>query len=365
MSCSPSVLHQKPERRPTLRRLAELVDAGLLLAEDAALMDQQPIAYAVAITPALIDLMDPHDPHDPIRQQFIPDPREYVTEINEYEDPIGDHAHQKTPGLIHRYPDRVLLKVVGTCPVYCRFCFRREMVGPDKGTALTPQQIEAALSYIDATPAVREVIITGGDPLIMAPKRLEKLARRLGQISHIETIRWHSRLPVASPHLVTPILAAALAASGKPTRLALHINHPREFSLATRAAITCLQQHGLTLISQSVLLAGINTDLDVLQQLKTYFDETGLIPYYMHHPDLAKGTGHFRFPLSKGIALMRAWHQTSASAVLPRYVLDLPGGFGKIDLLSNAVRRLDEHHYLVTDRTGRQHPYPPVSSSPA
>ena len=350
------------QKRPVLRSVNALVTAGLLPPEQAGTM--QPLAehYALALTADLVDLIDPNDPEDPIRKQFVPDLRELDITPDEIDDPIGDGAHEKTQGLIHRYEDRALLKLVGTCPIYCRFCFRREMVGPDKGTTLTAHKIEKALAYIAATPTLREIIITGGDPLILSVARLHDIAARLGTIPHLTNIRWHSRFPVASPNRVTAAMAQALAASGKTTRLALHINHPREFSPAVKTAIATLQKYRIEVLSQTVLLAGVNADLATLQALQNCFAMTGMTPYYIHHPDLAKGTSHFRFTLHDGIALMRAWHQKNPAQKMPRYVLDLPGGFGKIDLLSDAVKALDEHRFAITDRHGQTHLYQSVAS---
>jgi lysine 2,3-aminomutase len=351
--------HQK---RPVLRTIESLVEAGLLPPDASDTMETLTKQYALAITPDLVDLMDADNPEDPIRKQFVPDLRELTVAADEIDDPIGDEAHEKITGLIHRYENKALLKLVGTCPVYCRFCFRREMVGPVKGDTLTAHEIEAAIASIEATPDLREIIITGGDPLILSLERLHKLASRLGQITHLEKIRWHSRFPVASPNKVTDAMAEALAASGKLTRLALHINHPREFSPAVRTAIATLQKHKIEILSQTVLLAGVNADLGTLQELKNCFTATAMTPYYLHHPDLAKGTGHFRFSLHDGLALIRRWYQKNPDQPMPRYMLDLPGGFGKIDLLSDAVKALDDQTFDITDRHGRVHRYQSVAS---
>ena len=346
-----------PVPQRTLRTAAQLVDAGLIPYAQQEAIARLSQDYALAITPALAALIDPHNPDDPIRKQFVPDLREHHSTAEERDDPIGDHAHEKTTGLIHRYHDRALLKIVGTCPVYCRFCFRREMVGPAKGDTLSHHDLNTALDYISATPILREIIITGGDPLVLSPRRLHALAERLGRIPHLQKIRWHSRFPVALPEQVTETLAQALSASGKPTRLALHVNHPREFSPAVKTAIAVLQKQKIEILSQTVLLKDINTDLATLDHLKQCFDETGMTPYYIHHPDLAKGTGHFRFCVHEGIALMKDWHRKHPPSVLPRYMLDLPGGFGKVDLLSDAVTLHDPNTLAITDRHGQIHLY--------
>ena len=356
MTASASPIPSNALRR-TIRTASGLVEAGLLPSNQRAAIERLSQDYALAITPALADLINPHDKDDPIGKQFLPDLREHQIAQEETDDPIGDHAHEKTTGLIHRYAHKALLKIVGTCPVYCRFCFRREMVGPAKGETLSSRDLEAALAYIAATPALQEIIITGGDPLILSVERLHRLATRLGTIPHLQKIRWHTRLPVALPDHITDALAQALTASGKQTRLALHINHPKEFSPAVKQAIARLQKHGIEILSQSVLLNGINTDLATLDALGRCFQDNGMTPYYIHHPDLAKGTAHFRFPLQHGIDLIRAWHERNKEYSLPRYMLDLPGGYGKVDLLSEAVKQRDAQMFEITDRTGRTHLY--------
>ncbi|MGB7833523.1 MAG: radical SAM protein, partial [Xanthobacteraceae bacterium] len=194
----------------SLRRPAELIEAGLAPAERRAALAAVAERYAVAITPAVAELIDTADPDDPIARQFIPDPAELMVRPEELADPIGDDVHSPVEGVVHRYPDRVLLKLVHVCPVYCRFCFRREMVGPRGRGTLSPRKLEAALDYIRAQDRIWEVILTGGDPLVLAARRVRAVMRELAAIDHVKIIRVHTRVPVVAPALITPELARAL-----------------------------------------------------------------------------------------------------------------------------------------------------------
>src|SRR3954449_4250267 len=226
------------KRKPaaTLREPAELVARGL--APAAALPDLEKVAarYAVAVTADIAALIDPNDPDDPIARQFIPSAQELVTQPGESADPIGDHSRSPVAGIVHRYPDRVLFKLVHVCAVYCRFCFRREMVGPGKGTALSHLVYHKALGYIRAHPEIWEVILTGGDPLMLSPRRLAEVMAELAAIDHVKIIRIHTRVPVADPARINGEMIAALKVTGATTWVALHANHARELSGKARAA---------------------------------------------------------------------------------------------------------------------------------
>ena len=288
--------------------------------------------YAFAITPEMAALIDPTDAADPIASQFMPDLRELQTTSDESADPIGDHAHSPLKGIVHRYPDRVLLKLLHTCPVYCRFCFRREMVGPDGEGALTTAERQAALAYIAANPSIWEVILTGGDPFMLSPRRIAEVNAALGAIQHVKIIRWHTRVPVVDTARITDALVAALGATGKTVYVAIHANHPRELTPAMRAACDRLQRAGLQLLSQSVLLKDVNDNAVTLEALFRGFVEIGIRPYYLHHADLAPGTSHFRTSIADGQALMRALRGRLSGLCLPTYVLDIPGGHGKVPI---------------------------------
>ncbi|HRN88703.1 lysine-2,3-aminomutase-like protein [Hyphomicrobium sp.] len=337
--------------RQTLRSASDLVDAGFVPAEREEALATVGARYAVAVTPAMAELIDPRDPADPIARQFVPDVRELDTTPQERADPIGDHAKSPVRGVVHRYPDRVLLKVVGVCPVYCRFCFRREMVGPAAEANLTAIELDAALAYIRDHPEIWEVILTGGDPFIMSPRRMEDVSRALGAISHVKVIRWHTRVPVVAPERVTSDLVSALRASGKTVYVALHANHARELTDLARAAIARLVEAGVPLVSQTVLLRGVNDDVDTLEALMRAFVEARVTPYYLHHGDLAPGTAHFRTSIDAGQALMHALRQRLSGLAMPTYVLDIPGGHGKVPI---GPEYLDDAG-TVRDPSGNSH----------
>ena len=343
----------------TLRTGADLEAAGLVPAGGAAAVDAVGARYAVAIPPALVGLIDRTDPADPIARQYVPDLRELVTLPEEREDPIGDLAHSPVEGIVHRYPDRVLLKAVHVCPVYCRFCFRREMVGPEGLGTLSSEALDAAIAYIASHSEIWEVILTGGDPLVLSARRLKALMERLGAIAHVKVIRFHTRVPVVEPERVDEGLVAALTASGKTTYLAVHANHPRELGEAAKGALDRLVAAGLVLISQSVLLAGVNDSVEVLAALMRRFVELRVKPYYLHHPDLAPGTAHFRLSIEEGQKLVKALRGHVSGLCQPTYVLDIPGGFGKAPLNEGLVCASGDG-FVVEDFRGGRHAYPPA-----
>ncbi|WP_328768430.1 lysine-2,3-aminomutase-like protein [Devosia sediminis] len=314
--------------------------------------------YAIGITPAVLDLIDSNDPADPMARQFVPTLAELITTPEERADPIGDLAHSPIEGIVHRYPDRVLLKAVHVCPVYCRFCFRREMVGPQGLGTLTSAELDAAIAYIAEREEIWEVILTGGDPLVLSPRRLRDLMERLAEIDHVKIVRFHTRVPVVEPERIDDAMVAALTASGKTTYLAVHANHPREFSPAARAAFRRLSEGGIVLISQSVLLKGVNDDVDTLAALMRGFVENRIKPYYLHHPDLAPGTGHFRVSVESGQALVAALRGRISGLCQPTYVLDIPGGHGKADIGAASIVGRDGC-FTVRDWQGGEHAYPP------
>ncbi|WP_417308376.1 lysine-2,3-aminomutase-like protein [Devosia sp.] len=347
----------KPDR--TLRTAGDLVDAGLLAPELQAEASAVAERYAIAVTPVMAGLMARGDADDPIARQFIPDARERDTTPEERADPIGDLSHSPVEGIVHRYPDRVLLKAVHVCPVYCRFCFRREMVGPEGLGTLSPEALDAAIAYIAAHEEIWEVILTGGDPLVLSARRLADLMARLQPIAHVKIVRFHTRVPVVAPERVDAALIAALKASGKSTYLAVHANHPREFTPEARAAIGQIADAGIALISQSVLLKGVNDDVAVLAELMRGFVELRVQPYYLHHPDLAPGTAHFRVGLDEGQALVAALRGRISGLCQPTYVLDIPGGHGKAPVAAGMVTETGTGCYAVTDWRGQTHTYPP------
>jgi lysine 2,3-aminomutase len=337
----------------TLREPKELVAQGLARAADLPDLEEVAARYAVAVTPEIVAMIDPDDPHDPIARQFIPSAPELVVAPAERADPIGDDTHSPVAGIVHRYPDRVLFKLVHVCAVYCRFCFRREMVGPRGAKTLSSEALDAALAYVQERPQIWEVILTGGDPLILSPRRLEAVMRRLAAIDHVKVVRLHTRLPVADPGAITPELIDAIKASGKTAYVALHANHPRELTPAARAACARLIDAGVAMVSQSVLLRGVNDDAETLGALMRAFVEARIKPYYLHHGDLAPGTGHLRVGLAEGQALMAQLRGRLSGLCQPAYMLDIPGGHGKVP-----VGPVYLHGDEVEDPNGVRRRYP-------
>jgi len=313
--------------------------------------------YAVAITPAMDALIDPTDPNDPIAAQFTPSARELEIAPDELSDPIGDDAHTPVKGVVHRYRDRCLLKLVHVCPVYCRFCFRREMVGPQGDGTLTGAELDIALAYIAAHDEIWEVILTGGDPFLLSARRVREITERLAAIAHVKIIRWHTRVPAVDPLRVTPDLVEALRVEGATTYVVLHTNHPRELTEQARAAIARIVDAGVPMLAQTVLLKGVNDDADTLEALMRALVEARVKPYYLHHLDKAPGTSHFRCEIAQGQELVQELHQRASGLAQPTYVLDIPGGLGKAPLASPSLRETDDG-YEVRDRDGVWRRYP-------
>ncbi len=342
--------------RTTLRTASDLVAAGLVARGRETEVARVQERYAIAVTPAVAALISRDDTADPIARQFVPDGRELHTHPAELADPIGDTIKAAAPGIVHRYPDRVLLKIAHVCPVYCRFCFRREMVGPEKGEALSPRQLGEALDYIRAHEEIWEVILTGGDPLILSPRRVREVTEALGAVAHVKVLRWHTRVPVVDPVRVTDELVAALRSSSKTVFVGLHTNHVRELTQDARTAIARLVDAGIPIISQTVLLKGINDTAEALESLMRGLIEARVKPYYLHHGDLAPGTSHFRVTISEGRALMLELRRRLSGIALPAYVLDIPGAHGKVPLESFASDTRDGS-YGIRDPRGHIHDY--------
>jgi lysine 2,3-aminomutase len=266
-------------------------------------------------------------------------------------DPIGDDTHTPVKGVVHRYADRCLLKLAHVCPVYCRFCFRRERVGPQGDGTLTSDELNAALAYIESRPEIWEVILTGGDPFLLSARRAQEITQRLGAIPHVKILRWHTRVPVVDPLRVTPDLVEALRTESATTYVVLHANHARELTEQARAAIARIVDAGVPMLSQSVLLKGVNDDVKALEALMRGLVEARVKPYYLHHLDKAPGTSHFRCTIERGQNLVRELHERASGLAQPAYVLDIPGGHGKAPLAAPYVRDVEDG-YEVRDRNG-------------
>jgi lysine 2,3-aminomutase len=339
----------------TLRSLDALVREGLATADPR--LDAIARTLAIAITPEMATAIDRGDvARDPIARQFVPSLAEAEIADGELADPIGDEARSPVKGIVHRYPDRVLLKPIHVCPVYCRFCFRREKVGPG-GEALSAAELDAALAYIRADAGIWEVILTGGDPLMLAPRRLAGLIAALDAIPHVAVIRIHSRVPIVDPGRVTAALVRILKPARAALWLGVHCNHARELGPDTKAALARLADRGIPLIGQTVLLKGVNDDVATLEALMRALVAARVKPYYLHHPDLVRGTGHFRVTVEHGQALMKALRGRLSGLAQPTYVLDVPGGHGKVPIGPGYLGD-DPDALTIEDAFGGRHRYP-------
>jgi lysine 2,3-aminomutase len=309
----------------TLRTADALLDAGLLPPGRAEAARAVAARYAIAVTPHVAALID--HAGDPVGLQYLPDAAELLTLPHETADPTADAPFSPVPGIVHRYPDRALLKPLLACPVYCRFCFRREHVGPDGGL-LDDAALDAALAWFARTPAVREAILTGGDPLMLSPRRLARILDALEAVPHLELLRIHTRVPVADPSLVTDALAAVLARA-KPLTICVHANHAREFGGDAPAALRRLHAAGVSLLGQSVLLAGVNDSAAALEDLVRTMLRNRVKPYYLHQLDPAPGTARFHVPPETGLALIAGLRGRVPGHAIPHYVVERPGGAGK------------------------------------
>ncbi len=332
-----------------LTTVGELVAAGIVAPEREAGLQAVAAAFRVRVSAPMLAVMGA----DAVRAQFLPDEAELVIRAEELADPIGDHVHSPVKGLTHRYPDRVILAVTQSCEVYCRFCFRRETVGGDG--ALSDDEVAAALDFIRGDTAIWEVILTGGDPLLLSPRRIAALMAGLAAIPHVQIVRIHTRMPVVAPARISAALIAALG--GFPVvYVVVHTNHASEIGPVARAALARLVGAGIPLLAQTVLLRGVNDDAAVLEDLFRTLIGNRVTPYYLHHCDLARGTSHFRTTIAEGQRLMAVLRGRLSGICLPTYVLDIPQGFGKVPI-GPAYVQAQNGGYLITDYQGGVHRY--------
>jgi len=341
------------KKSPTIRTLSQLSKQGVLPQMTKAL-EKVAAQFSISVTPAMLNIMSPHNHEDPIARQFIPSEQELNIHPDELSDPIGDQTFSPVNGIIHRYPDRALLKLLSTCPVYCRFCFRREQVGPDKGV-LSSQEIKKALHYIREHSELWEIILTGGDPLMLSDRRMKEVITQLNAIEHVKVIRIHTRVPVVDPQRITKDLIKAL--QGRcPVYVLVHCNHASELTPQARKACALLVDHGFPLLSQSVLLRGVNDDPVVLSELMRTFVECRIKPHYLHHGDLARGTGHFRLSLTKAQHILKQLQGHLSGLCQPHYMLDIPKGHGKIPVGPCYAEQKGEG-WVVEDYKNKKHIY--------
>lgn len=343
------------DKSRALNSVDDLIGQGLVRPEDRAILQRTEDAFRIRLSPTIAEIHS-----EGVRRQFLPDARELLVQPAELADPIGDGVHhpwhegREVHALTHRYPDRVILHATLTCAVYCRFCFRREVVGRDG--PLAEDDFRLALAYLGSRPEIREVILTGGDPLTLSARRLGEMTERLAGIPQIETIRIHSRVPVVAPEMISDDLIANLLRR-PAVWLVIHVNHADEITPAAEALMTRLQRAGIGLLSQTVLLKGVNDDPDVLEALFRRLLGNRVKPYYLHHPDLARGTGHFRVTIDDGRRIMAALRGRISGMALPTYVLDIPGGYGKVPVNADHFTPDGDGAWIVTDPRGGRHSY--------
>jgi len=315
----------------------------------------------LAITPYYASLIDPDDPEHPLRRTMIPVTSELLLSPGEEHDPLGEDSHSPVPGLIHRYPDRVLFLVTDYCSSYCRYCTRSRMVGKRRG--FSKSRWQKAIAYIAANPAIRDVLISGGDPLTMPDHHLEWLLSRLRQIDHVEMIRIGSKVPMVLPQRITPDLVNMLK-QYHPLWLSIHCTHPDELTPDSRRACTMLADAGIPLGSQTVLLAGINDSVETMRRLMQGLVRIRVRPYYLYQCDPIVGSSHFRTPVSKGLEIYQGLRGHTTGYAVPNYVIDAPGGGGKIPLLPETVAGREDNDLLIRNYEGNIYRYPDVIRAP-
>lgn len=352
---------QTPQiHRKRLRSFSQLEQAGLVSNDAAANPALQAVArcYAIGVTSHVATQIR-DNPDSAIAKQYMPDARELVIAPGERIDPIGDDAHTPVKGIVHRYPDRVLFKVTSACAVYCRFCFRKEKVGK-ASESLSKAEMDTALTYIRTHAEIFEVILSGGDPLVLPLAKLKQILDDICANPHVQVVRFHTRLPVVDPDLFTPDYCATLGAFEKPVYLVLHTNHADELAAPNvQKALQNLRRAGVILLSQSVILKGINDNAAALETLLRTLVAHGVKPYYLHHPDMATGTSHLRITIAEGQNLMRALRGKLTGIAWPTYVLDVPGGHGKMPIDLGYMQKIENGFYKFEDYQGGYHIYPP------
>ncbi|MGW8250680.1 MAG: lysine 2,3-aminomutase [Anaerolineales bacterium] len=306
--------------------------------------------FRVDITPYFISLIDPDDPNDPIRKQVVPTDAELVPFTAMMEDSLAEDRHSPVPGLVHRYPDRVLMLVTTQCASYCRYCTRSRIVG-DPSATFSRAEFELQLEYLKHTPQVRDVLLSGGDPLVLAPKILDEILSRLREIPHIEIVRIGSRVPVFLPMRVTDELTDMLQ-KYHPLWLNIHVNHPNEISLELAQAADRLTRAGIPLGNQAVLLAGVNDNVHIQRQLVQELVRIRVRPYYLYQCDLVEGAGHFRTPVAKGIEIMEGLRGHTSGYAVHQYIIDAPGGGGKIPVMPNYLLSMSDHKIVLRNYEG-------------
>ncbi len=341
-------------------RIEDLDSCSMILKlsqEERGAIERHAASPPLAITPYYAALLGEDDPLDPLRRTVVPVDSEYVHAPGEAEDPLGEDRDSPVPGLVHRYPDRVLFLVTGFCSTYCRYCTRSRVVGSGDGCRLAPSQWESAIDYIKATPSVRDVLLSGGDPLTLSDEQLGWLLSRLREIPHVEFLRIGTKVPVVLPQRITPALTRLLRRY-HPLWVSIHFTHPDEITPEVTQACERLADAGIPLGSQTVLLAGVNDDLTVMRRLVHGLLRIRVKPYYLYQCDPIIGSSHFRTPVEKGLEIIRGLRGHTTGYAVPTYVIDAPGGGGKVPLLPEYVVGRDGDDLLLRNYAGRIYRYP-------
>ena len=344
------------QQQNRVRTLAGLEAVVNLSVDERKAFEASAARFRVAVTPYYAALMDPDDPACPIRRQAIPQPQELVVGATDLSDPLGEEGAMPVPGLTHRYPDRALLYVTHNCPVYCRHCTRKRKVADPRSTS-SHQQLEQQLAYLRAHPEVRDVLVSGGDPLTLSDHRLMTLLRAIRAIPHIEIIRLCTRNPVTLPCRFTPALIAELR-TVQPLLVHTHFNHPRECTPEAARCLRALADAGLSVANQMVLLAGINDHPEPVRRTNHWLLRQRCRPYYLFQADLAEGVSHFRVPVTRGLEIIGALRGHTSGMAVPHYVIDAPGGGGKVALVPEAVLSWDEDEIVFRNYEGKIYRYP-------
>ncbi len=343
--------------RNSIRSLQALQKVLQLSEEETRAMAAESGNLPLRITPYYASLLDPADPSQPLRRSVVPVTAEQVFSCGEAADPLGEDGHSRVPGLVHRYPDRVLFLVTGFCSSYCRYCTRSRLVGDQNKRHLNREQWDRALSYIELNPEVRDVLLSGGDPLTLPDAGLEYLLTRLSRIPHVEFVRIGTKVPVVLPQRVTPALAAMLKRF-RPLWMSLHFTHPDEITPESAQACERLADAGIPLGSQTVLLKGINDSVPVMKKLMHELLKIRVRPYYLYQCDPILGSSHFRTPVEKGLEIIEGLRGHTSGYAVPHYVVDAPGGGGKIPLLPDYYQGREGGDVLLRNYQKKVYRYP-------
>jgi lysine 2,3-aminomutase len=342
--------------RNRITTLAQLEERLVLTKEEREGCLFAPNKLSLSITPHFFNLIDPKDPNCPVRRQVIPRIEESFVAPGESEDPVGEEGTMPVPGIVHRYPDRVLFLVTDRCASYCRYCTRSRLVSNAQAYDFHPE-LEAGLKYIESHPEIRDVLLSGGDPLLLSDKKLDNLLSRLRAIKHVEFIRIGSRIPVFLPQRITPELCEIFKKHG-PIWMSIHTNHPKEATAELRAACERLSFAGVPLGNQSVLLKGINDDVEVMKALMHRLLRMRVRPYYIYQMDLITGGAHFKVDVRKGIEIIRALRGHTTGYAVPQYVIDAPGGGGKVPINPDYVEKITDSEVVFRNYEGQRFRYP-------